>query len=362
VKIAMIVPYPIFPPDEGGRVRAYNLLKHLAPSHELVLFTPHSPANASCDLPLRQYETTAPGRRHQVFDAGFLRRAIAIAREERPDVIVSEYPWPGLHAAYLARRLGVPFVLDAPNVEGDRFRSTGSRVWRPVSLYERLIARMAAGVFVVSDEDRTRFLQKGVRSRKIQLVPNGVDPSVVFPDADAGAAVRSKLGVGSTKMLLFFGQLAYAPNREAVAVIHDELVPRLDRAGVDYGFVIAGKNGESLATRYRHPKMRFAGAVASMSPYINAADAVVVPVTSGGGTRLKVLESIACATPVVSTTLGAEGIDGPACGALLTLVDGWDEFAAALAEPPVVKPGNVPARFLDMYSWANIASRIEWPR
>ena len=98
-----------------------------------------------------------------------------------------------------------------------------------------------------------------------------------------------------------------------------------------------------------------------MAPYINAADAVAVPVRSGGGTRLKILESIACATPVVSTSVGAEGINRPACAPLLTVADDWDAFAAALAAPRDVKAGNVPGPFLDMYSWATIASRIEWP-
>jgi glycosyltransferase involved in cell wall biosynthesis len=362
MKIAMIVPYPIFPPDEGGRIRAYNLLKHLAPAHELALFTPHSPANATCDLPMRLYETTPPGRRHQVLDAGFLRRGLAIARDDRPDVIVSEYPWPGLHGAYLSRRLGIPLVLDAPNVEGDRFRSTGSRVWRAVALYERLIARLSAGVFVVSAEDRARFRARGVPAAKIQLVPNGVDPAVVRPDAESGARIRAELGIGEgTKMLLFFGQLGYSPNREAVRIIHRELLRRLDRTGLDYAFVVAGKNHEQAAWLYSHARLRYTGTVPAIAPYVNAADAVAVPVVSGGGTRLKILESVACGTPVVSTTIGAEGIDRAACGDLLSIVDGWEAFAGALAAPQHVKPGNVPAPFLDMYSWANIVSRISWP-
>ncbi len=362
MNIAMIVPYPIFPPDDGGRVRAYNLLKHLAPVHELLLFTPRSPANAANDLRVRLYETTPPGRRHQVLDAGFLRRALVIARDQRPDVIVTEYPWPGLHAAYLARRLGVPLVLDAPNVEGDRFRSTGSRAWRLVALYERLIARLGSSIFVVSAEDGERFRRCGVPAAKIQLVPNGVDAAVVHPDAAAGARVREQLAIGEgTKMLLFFGQLGYAPNGEALRIIHQELLPRLDRAGLDYQFVVAGKNHEEAAWLYSHPRLRYTGAVPAMAPYVNAADAVAVPVVSGGGTRLKILESIACATPVVSTTMGAEGIDRAVCGELLSFEDGWDAFAAALAAPRHVKSGNVPAPFLDMYSWANIVSRIEWP-
>jgi glycosyltransferase involved in cell wall biosynthesis len=363
VKIAMVAPYAIFPPDEGGRVRAYNLLKHLAMEHELVLFTPRDAGNALCDLPVKIIEATPAGRRHQILDAGFLRHALPLARAERPDVIVSEYAWPGLHAAYLAKRLGVPFALDAPNVEGERFRSTGSRVWRFVSAYERLITRLAASIFVVSAEDRERFEHAGVSQGKLQVVPNGVDPELVHPDRVMGDRIRAELGIGeTTTTLLFFGQLGYAPNRHAVELIHDELLPRLERSGIDYVFVVAGKHGEELRRLYVHPKLRFTGTVETMAPYINAADVVVVPVLSGGGTRLKILESIACATPVVSTTVGAEGISRTACGDLLTVEDDWDSFTAALGSRRLVKRGNVPAPFLDMYSWATIVSRIEWPR
>ncbi|MBI5288043.1 MAG: glycosyltransferase family 4 protein [Chloroflexi bacterium] len=363
MKIAMIVPYPIFPPDEGGRMRAYNLLKHLSAHHEMSLFTPRSPANAAHGLRVRLFETTPPGRRHQILDAGFLRRAPAIAREELPDVILAEFIWPGLHAAYLARRLGVPFVLDAHNVEADRFRSSASRAQPLVAVYERLIARLASGIFVVSPEDGDRFRGRGVPAAKIQAVPNGVDPDAVHPDAEAGMQIRRELGIGeNTKMLLFFGQLGYAPNRDAMRIIHQELLPRLDHIGLDYRFVVAGKNHEQAAWLYSHPRLRYTGAVAAIAPYVNAADTVAVPIVSGGGTRLKILESIACATSVVSTSAGAEGIDRAACGRLLTIEDGWDGFAAALASPRDVKSGNVPAPFLDMYSWANIVSRIEWPR
>lgn len=363
MKILVIVPYPIFPPDEGGRIRAYNLLKHLAPDHDLVLLTPHSPANAGNDLPARVYETTPAGARHQILSPGFLRSATHIMRGERPDVVLSEYPWPGLHGAYLALRARVPLVLDAPNVEGDRFRATGRRTWPLVALYERLVMRLASRIFVVSDDDRARFVRNGVRASKIKVVPNGVDPAVMHPDATARARIRAELAIDdATRMLLFFGQLDYAPNRKAIDVITRELLPRLDRSGARYETVVCGKGDiDRLRALYARPHLRFAGAVPRIAPYINAADAVLAPLRSGGGTRLKILESIACATPVVSTSIGAEGIDRFACGDLLRIADDWDAFAAYAASVPPVKGGNAPAGFLDMYSWANIVRRIDWP-
>jgi glycosyltransferase involved in cell wall biosynthesis len=366
VKIAMIVPYPIVPPDEGGRVRAYGLLKYLAREHEMLLLTPRPPGNAPAAAPsgmrARAVEISPPGRRYQVLDPGTLRRAWRALRDERVDAVLCEFPWPAMHAALLALRAKAPLIIDAHNVEGDRFGSAGSRMALPVALYERFALRLASAVFAVSEADRDRFARLGVPAEKLQVVPNGVDPETTHPDPAAGAAARAALGIGAeTKMLLFFGQLGYAPNREAVRAIREALLPRLDRMGAAYEFVIVGKNYEELSRTYAHSRLRYTGAVESIAPYVNAADAVAVPITSGGGTRLKVLESIACGTPVVSTPAGAEGIDVDVCGGLLTLASDWDAFAEALGRVRDERPGNVPARFLDMYSWANIVSRIRWP-
>jgi glycosyltransferase involved in cell wall biosynthesis len=358
----MVVPYPILPTDEGGRVRAFNLLKYHSRNGKAILFSPRSIAYSSEHLPFRVYQTTPARRINQIIHPAFMRRAYAIAWDERPDVFVAEYPWSGLHAAYLARRLGVPFVYDAPNVEADRFRATGARTWPAIAMYERVITRLADAVFAVSEDDRVRFRRRGVSENKLQVVPNGIDPSVLRPDAASRDRVRRDLGLPEdTRMILFFGQLDYAPNREAVGLIHDEVLPRLDALGGQYMFIIAGKNGEKMRSFYVHPRLRFTGPVPAIADYINAADAVAVPVCSGGGTRLKVLESVACGAPVVSTTAGAEGVDTAACGDLLTVVDDWDSFVRALASGTTRPRGNVPAAFIDMYSWAHIVDRIRWP-
>jgi glycosyltransferase involved in cell wall biosynthesis len=356
-RLLFIVPYPIFPPDEGGRVRAYNILKQLAArGYDVTLFTPRSPANAECDLPIALFGTTAPGRRNQIVSPGFFRRTLSIARQQRPDAIIVEYPWSGIHGWWLSRRLGVPLVLDAPNVEGDRFRSTGSRAWRFVDVYERWVTRVASKIIVVSEEDRARFARRGVPARKLAVLPNGVDPDITRPDAEAGARVRGELKIpDGDRMALFFGQLDYAPNREALRSLRDEVFTRAPRTT----FIVAGK-GNVDELRRAYPEFQFTGRVDSIVPYINAADVVVAPITSGGGTRLKILESVACATPVVSTSVGAEGIDRSVCGALLTVTDDWREFAAEVESASLVKPGNVPAGFLDMYSWAGIVGRFDW--
>jgi glycosyltransferase involved in cell wall biosynthesis len=366
MKVATLVPYPIFPPDEGGRRRAYSLLKFLSREHEMLLLTPASPANAACDLAVRVIETGAPGRLRQIASPALYRRLAAIVRDERPDVLLLEFPWSGLHASLLARRHGVPFVLDAHNVEADRFRATGSRSAPLVSLLERVTARRAGRVWCVSPEDGDRFIARGVAPGRIDVVPNGVDPSVMHPDEESRAVMRASLGVApGERVVLFFGQLDYAPNRDALAIIEREIAPRLAAMEGRVRIVVAGKGapaaGTMAAAAAGGVPVTYAGAVPDIAACINAADVVIAPLTSGGGTRLKILESIACGAPVISTSLGAQGIDVAACAPLLTLADGWDAFAAALGRISGDKQRNVPAAFLDMYSWANIVQRCHWP-
>jgi glycosyltransferase involved in cell wall biosynthesis len=356
----MLAPYPIFPVDEGGRSRAYNLLKHLSPRHDLALLTPGRADSPRIDLDVSVYHTR-PGRRRQIVSPTTLWRATQAARRERPDIILCEYVWSGLHAALLSRRFGIPYYIDAPNVEGVRFRRAGDRSWRLIDAYERLVARGARKVFAVSQEDRARFVARGVRADKIDVIPNGVDTTKIFPDAAAGASVRRDLGIDeSATVLLFAGQLDYAANREALAALDREILPRLDRLAPGYTMLVVGKgNTESLRSEYPHPRLRFMGRVESVAPYINASDAMLVPIISGGGTRLKIIETIACGVPAISTSIGGEGIERGACGDLLTIADGWDRFASA-ASVRIPKRAAPPTGFLEMYAWANIIKRVRF--
>lgn len=361
MKIAMIVPAPIVPTNEGGRVRIYNLLVGLAARHEMLLLTPRDAAYSEHEIPAVVHQIARPGRRAQIISPHFMREARAILGRERPDVMLVEFPWSGLHAMYLSRRTGIPYVLDAHNVEGDRFRSTGSRAWRAVAFYERIVARVANSVFAVSESDCQRFAARGIPRTRLQLVPNGVDPLQFHRDDSARDETRGALGISSgTRLVLFFGQLDYQPNREALHIIEREILPRIEGAARDVRILIVGKRPPNLPSLFEHPAVRYAGVVPAMPRYLNAADVVIAPLRTGGGTRLKLLESIASGTPVVSTAAGAEGIAAAVGGPLLFVEDGWDEFVKRLLDDEHVKRGNVPAPFLDMYSWANIVRRIVW--
>jgi glycosyltransferase involved in cell wall biosynthesis len=317
----------------------------------------HPEAN---DLRIEVHELAGPGRL-QFFKPAYAWRLRSVIRKTSPDLILSEFMWPMLPLALARLPKRVPVYLDTHNVESDRFRLAGSRGWRLMALYERLALRLADRVYVVSEDDRRRLQALGMAAQKSMLAPNGYDDERFLPDPAAGAAMREALGVDENELLfLYFGHLQYAPNIEGVEILNHEILPRLDRRGLRYRVVVAGRGSTELGARLRHPRLLFAGVVDHIEDLINASDAVAAPLLRGGGTRIKIIESIACGRPVVSTTVGAEGLDRAACGGLLDVVDGWDGFACAMAKAAARRPEPVSASaaFRAEYAWSAIVERM----
>lgn len=363
MKILFISPFDIFPPNDGGRSRIYNLVKQLLRWHEVALVCPPL-ANASAqDLPVKLYPIGAPGRR-QFVNLAYIGRLRPLIQQEPPDIILSGFVWSGLPALLARLPRSIPIVVDTQNVESDRFRAMGSPWWWAMALYERLMIRLADQVFVVSDEDRRRLEELGMSTGKGQVVPNGYDEERLYPNGAAGAAARRNLEIADEeRLLLYFGQMEYAPNVEGLELLQREILPRLDQRNLPYRLVVAGRGAtDELRRRADHPRVLFAGVVERIEDLINAADVVAVPLLRGGGTRVKIIEGIACGRPVVSTSAGAAGLDRTACGDLLVIADGWEEFAYALTAAVERPPGATAVRpaFRERYAWSAIGQRIRF--
>ncbi len=354
----MVSPLDIFPPNTGGMSRIYNMAKYLVRRHQVALVCPRLSHPEANDLPIEVYPIAQPGRL-QFVSPRYVWRLRSVIRKTAPDLVISSFCWsmPPLALARFPAR--IPVHLETQNVESDRFRLAGSRWWRLMALYERLALRLADRVYVVSEHDRERLQALGMPAGTSELVPNGYDDERFRPDPAAGAAMRRVLGVPEDELLfLYFGHLQYAPNVEGLEVLHREILPRLDQRGLRYRVAVAGRGADELSARMRHPRLLFAGVVDRIEDLINAADAVAAPLLRGGGTRVKIIESIACGRPVVSTSAGAEGLDRAACGALLDVVDDWDGFACAMAAAASRPGAAVPAAFREQYAWSAIVARM----
>jgi glycosyltransferase involved in cell wall biosynthesis len=158
--------------------------------------------------------------------------------------------------------------------------------------------------------------------------------------------------------LVYHGTYSYPPNLEAIRILVNEILPRLNARGLPAAVLAVGPNPPDWDL---HPDVVFVGGVDAVAPYIKSADIAVVPLQQGGGTRMKVLDYFAAAVPVVSTSKGVEGL-GLADGEQVLIRDGHDEIADAVAclirdEARAKALGAAGRRYVEQFDWLNIARR-----
>jgi glycosyltransferase involved in cell wall biosynthesis len=167
--------------------------------------------------------------------------------------------------------------------------------------------------------------------------------------------------------LIFVGKMDYRPNIDAVLWFADKVLPRISVVLPQVCFQIVGMNPHSRLDRLRtQPNIEIIGAVEDVRPYIYAAGVYVIPLRIGGGTRFKALEAMACAKPVVSTSMGVEGL-GVQHGEHFILADQPAEFAQAvlalLRNPNSEATGAMcqrACRFVEThYGWERIVPKFD---
>jgi len=257
-------------------------------------------------------------RRTPVFHAFHAFRLAAAAALPSPRPARAEIDLDDLESevaraiAELAQRLGDTAIAAF-------YRALSERL---VALEEAFLPRFdRAYVGSRSDAD---WLAARMPQLELRVLPNVVD----LP-----ALPRAPRAPGPTRFL-FVGALAYYPNIDALRVLVDEVLPRLRslRSTSSFALHVVGRGAPRwLEARLRaDPNVVFHGPVAAMAPHLAAADAMVVPLRAGGGTRIKLLEAFAHRVPVIATTIGAFGLD-VSDGRELVLADGAEAIAAACA-------------------------------
>lgn len=202
-------------------------------------------------------------------------------------------------------------VYNWHNIESEAMRRFSATTGRgPQSLYanltapklerlERNILHSAFGHVVCSAREREQLLRIAPRTR-IEVIENGVDTGYFAP-RDVSGQVRNRI--------VFIGAMAYYPNAEAAASFARSIWPLVRERFPDLRFTIAGSNPLPPLLALRElPGVEVTGTVPDVRPYYQEALAAIVPLRTGGGTRLKILEAMAAGVPVISTPLGAEGL------------------------------------------------------
>ncbi len=164
-------------------------------------------------------------------------------------------------------------------------------------------------VIVVSENDRILIESLyRIPKNKIHIIPNGTDTFRFKPDNSIRKVIRKNLHLGDNiPIILFVGNLSYVPNKLAVESLLNDVFPKVLQKFGDARLLIVGK-GSALFRNLETNNVIFTDYVEDEVPYINSSDICVAPLTLGGGTRIKILNYMACAKPVVSTEKGAQGL------------------------------------------------------
>lgn len=306
----------------------------------------------------------------QHFAAPGLQEALdGLLRRRRFDAVSVEFPFLA-HCRLRQAPAGAPpprIVVDEHNVEHDLARQSHAASrgalrrlhhavnWRKILREELEAWRTADGVaFTSADDDaRARALLPGIRSA---VVPNAVDVEQFAP--------RQGDPAPDGQTLLFFGTMRYFPNLDGIRWFLAEIWPRLERSHPRARLKVVGPHPDPEVLKHRGPRVEIAGLVDDLRPHLAEAAAVIVPLRVGGGTRFKILEAMAMGKPVVSTTLGAEGI-AAVPGRDLLLADSPEGFAAAagrlLDDAALGARMGTAARSLveGAYSWRAAAAGFE---
>jgi len=233
-----------------------------------------------------------------------MQRAIdAVAAAQRFDLVIVEFA----HMAGYTFPASAPVVLDEHNIEYDILRRTSQSerglLRRAFNYVEYLKLRSeersawgrADGCMFTSERDRDMAIEAGCRT-SVAVVPNGVDVTEFVPRPQP-----------SGSDIVFVGADFY-PNTDALRFYADEVLPEVRRQRPTARLVVVGAASNALRDRTREG-VELIGTVADVRDHLAGAAVVIAPLRIGGGTRLKILEALAMARPVVATSIGAEGID-----------------------------------------------------
>ena len=387
MKILWVKAGGLVPPDTGGKIRSYNLLRQLAKHHAVTFFSfyaahendvhaelsqvfqrvikipLHLPAEKSAGELLNYAVHLFSGEPYSL--TKYCRPVVCkelrvLLQKETYDVIVCDFL---VTAGAIPWDCPCPKVLFSHNVEAiiwqrhyqvarnPLWKALSWREWKRMEAAERRYLQKADHVVTVSENDREVFA-RFLDPQKLTVTQTGADTEFFQPSVEKEMP----------NSLVFTGSMDWLPNEDAILYFADEILPIIRRQVPDVTLCVVGRKPsrhlQDLASRV--PNMQLTGWVEDVRPYVAQRAVCIVPLRVGGGTRLKIFEAMSMAKAIVSTSIGAEGLPVND-GEHLLLADD----PASFAESTIRLLGNASrraqigqaARYLvrENYDWATVS-------
>ncbi|HEX8620695.1 MAG TPA: TIGR03087 family PEP-CTERM/XrtA system glycosyltransferase [Allosphingosinicella sp.] len=369
-----------FPPDRGDKIRSFHELKHLAGLGRVHLACfADDEADAANLAGLRQAIGPALGEAHvEVRRTSRLAAGVRALAEGRPvslalfdsaslrgfvsDQLASGrigtvFAWSGQMGQFVPAGAAARFVMDFGDVDSAKFEAYGAgggamawvhrREGRKLAGFEREVAARADVSLFVSEAEAALFrARSGLGGADVRALQNGVD--LDYYDPQAGFERLGERG----QLIVFTGQMDYAPNIDAVRWFAAEVMPLLPEAR----FAIVGRRPAEAVRRLAGPRVVVTGEVADVRSWLAAADVVAAPLRIARGIQNKVLEAMAMARPVVASPAAFEGIEAEPGRHLLVAGSAEAQaqaIAALLGDPERAKAMGraARARIVEAYRW-----------
>jgi sugar transferase (PEP-CTERM/EpsH1 system associated) len=339
-----------YPPNRGDRLRAFHFIEHLSRHHELTLVSFIADDEERDHIrPLQHYCQDV-----HVLKRSVVRSAVTTglnlwrneplqslyyrdrAMQRLVDQLVSESSFDAAYihlfrmAPYLANHTSLYRIVDLTDVISQEvIKSLPYRPWfwrlvygveRPrIAAFERYVAQHFEETWLIAESDR-RALQEAVPKSNIQVVPNGVDVEFFRPLEEPPVA----------NSLIFVGHMGVFHNVDAALFLAQEILPRLQRTFPDCRLTIVGAEpARQIQQLAQNPAVTVTGFVPDLNAYLNKAAVFVAPLRFAAGVQNKVLEAMAAALPVVTTSLVNAGI-GAEAGRDLFIADDPETAAAQI--------------------------------
>src|SRR5208283_1800795 len=387
MKILWVKAGGLVPPDTGGKIRSYNILRQLAKNHEVTFFSFYGAHENDIHeelsrifhqvvlIPLDLPEAKGAGELMDYLAHLFSREPYNFAKYCRPVVgkrlreLLQQQTYDVILCDFLAAAGAIPWdwpchkVLFTHNVEAAiwqrHYEVARNPLWKVVSWIEwkrmadaeRRYLQKADHVLAVSQNDLNSFA-RFLSPKKLTVIQTGADTDFFKPTGQREIP----------NSLVFTGSMDWLPNEDGIFYFANEIFPLILAKVPDVSLCVVGRNPSQrvrdLAARI--PNVQLTGWVEDVRPYLAQRAVCIVPLRIGGGTRLKIYEAMSMAKAVVSTSVGAEGLPVKN-GEHLLLADDPASFAETtlqlLGNPLRRAQIGLAARNLvvENYSWVKVS-------